>query len=53
MNENTKKDEEIIQLPDPDLEKVICPHCRSQEIVINHSRWRRVAELWAKRVKNS
>ena len=51
MNENTEKDEEIIQLPVPDFGKIVCPHCKSREIIRNHSRWRRVADLGTKRVR--
>ena len=51
MNENTEKDEEIIQLPGPDFGKIVCPHCKSREIIRNHSRWRRVADLGTKRVR--
>lgn len=51
MDEKTEKDKEIIQLPEPDLSKIICPHCESPKIIRNHSRWRWVADLGTKSVR--
>ena len=48
MSHENKKPVEIVELPAPNLQKVLCPSCKSQDLIRINSFWRKVKDLGTK-----
>jgi len=48
MSHESKKPVEIVELPAPNLQQVLCPNCKSQGLIRINSFWRKVNDLGTK-----
>ncbi len=51
MGQNADKPVEIIDLPEPDFDKLSCPVCNSKRLKISHSKLRTVSNLGTKKLR--